>query len=161
MKAIRLRTEYLMNPLGIDIRHPRLFWNCEGGICQTAYQIICDQWDSGKVVSSSMHLDYPQELHDRERVEWKVRLWDENDVPGEWSKPAFFETGIHDWKARWITGDYRPNKKARYPADCFRKAFDVRSVQKARLYISACGVYEARINGQRVGDFVLAPGSTD
>ena len=161
MKAIRLRTEYLMNPLGIDIRHPRLFWNCEGCIRQTAYQIVCDQWDSGKVASSSMHADYPRELHDRERVEWKVRLWDENDDPGEWSEPACFEMGIHDWKARWITGDYRPNKKTRYPVDCFRKAFDVRSIRKARLYISACGVYEARINGQRVGDFVLAPGSTD
>ena len=40
MNAIRLRTEYLTNPLGIDIQHPRLMWNCEGGVKQTAYQII-------------------------------------------------------------------------------------------------------------------------
>ena len=161
MKAIRLRTEYLVNPLGIDLQHPRLFWNCEGGIRQTAYQIVCEQWDSGKVASASMHADYPLSLPDREQVEWRVRLWDENDMPGAWSEPACFEMGIHDWAAQWITGDYKPNKKSRYPVDCFCKIFDVKPVQKARLYISACGVYEAQLNRRRVGDFVLAPGSTD
>lgn len=40
MKAVRLRTEYLKDPLGIDIRNPRLFWNCEGGKMQTAYHIV-------------------------------------------------------------------------------------------------------------------------
>lgn len=161
MKAISLRTEYLGNPLGIDIQHPRLFWNCEGGIRQSAYQVVCDQWDSGKVASSSMHADYPLALSDRERVEWKVRLWDENGVPGDWSAPVFFEMGIHEWQAQWIAGDYRPSRKKRYPVDCFRKAFDLKSIRKARLYISACGVYEARINGKRAGDFILAPGSSD
>ena len=39
MKAIRLRIEYLKNPIGIDIRKPRLSWNCEGGIKQDAYEI--------------------------------------------------------------------------------------------------------------------------
>ena len=37
MKATRLRTEYLENPIGIDMAKPRLFWNCEGGEKQTAY----------------------------------------------------------------------------------------------------------------------------
>ena len=40
MKAIRLRTEYLKNPIGLGIQKPRLFWNCEDGIRQTAYKII-------------------------------------------------------------------------------------------------------------------------
>ena len=161
MRGIRLRTEYLVNPLGIDVEHPRLFWNCADGIRQTAYQIVSDHWDSGKVESSTMHADYPLPLADRERVTWKVRLWDENDEPGEWSEAAWFEMGIHAWTARWITGDYRPNKRTRYPVDCFRKEFEAGNIRKARLYISACGVYEARINGKRVGDFILAPGSTD
>ena len=160
MKAIRLRTEYLENPLGIDIRSPRLQWICEGGVKQTAYRIITEKWDSGKVASSSMHADYPQELSDRERVNWKVCLWDENDEAGGWSE-AYFEMGISAWEARWITGDYRPKKKERYPVDCFRKAFSAGDVKQARLYISACGEYEARINGARVGSFILAPGSTD
>ena len=161
MEAIRLRTEYLENPVGIDIRHPRFMWNCEGGSKQTAYQIIADRWDSGKILSDSMHAEYPGELPDRERVDWKIRLWDENDVPGDWSE-AFFEMGISKWSAQWITGNYSPKKSTRYPIDCFRKSFSVDGkVEKARLYITACGLYEARIGGIRVGDFVMAPGYTD
>ena len=53
------------------------------------------------------------------------------------------------------------NKKERYPLDCFRKVFRAASIKKARLYMTACGLYEAAINGQRVGDFVRAPGITD
>lgn len=161
MIAIRLRTEYLVNPLGMNIQQPRLFWNCQDGIKQTAWQIVSEQWDSGKVESSAMHADYPLLLADRERVTWKVRLWDENDVPGEWSEAAFFERGINKWDASWITGNYSVNKKQRYPADCFRKDFSAGAVQKARLYITACGLYEAVLNGHRVGDFILAPGITD
>lgn len=36
MNAIRLKTEYLKNPIDIDIVKPRLFWNCAGGTQQTA-----------------------------------------------------------------------------------------------------------------------------
>ena len=163
MRAVRLRTEYLENPLGIDVVKPRLFWNCEGGVKQTAYQIVTENWDSGRVESSSMRAEVPLSLASRERVTWRVRLWDEHGEAGEWSE-AFFEMGLlspDDWRAKWITGNYRPNKKKRCPVDCFRKTFAASEVRKARLYISACGVYEARINGERVGDFVLAPGSTD
>ncbi len=164
MRAIRLKTEYLADPVGIDMRRPRLTWNCEGGVKQTAYQIVTESWDSGKVESSSMHAAYPLPLHSRERVNWKLRLWDENDEPSEWSG-AFFEMGLlekTDWTAKWITGDYKVNKKERYPVDCFRKAFPVKkAVRRARLYITACGLYEAKLNGERVGSFCLAPGHTD
>lgn len=169
MKAVNLKTEYLVNPIGIDIQTPRLMWNCEGGTKQTAYRIVAKTdeqivWDSGKVVSESMHADYPNDLASRQRVEWNVTLWDENDSEGESSETAFFETGLlsaSDFRAKWISGNYRVNKKKRYPVDCFKKEFAARNVAKARLYITACGLYEARINGKRVGDFVLAPGHTD
>ena len=161
MKAIRLRCEYLFNPIGIDIQKPRLMWNSEGGVRQTAYQIVTEQWDSGKVESSSMLAVYPTLLRERERVNWRIRLWDENGEPGEWSE-AFFEMGISSWQAQWITGNYTVNKKLRYPVDCFRKSFAVeKRVKKARLYITACGLYEARLGGKRVGDFIMAPGYTD
>lgn len=169
MKAISLRTEYLINPIGIDIRHPRLMWNCEGGTKQTAYRIVAKTdeqivWDSGKIISESMHADYPNDLASRQRVEWNVTLWDETDREGESSETAFFETGLlsaSDFAAKWISGNYRVNKKKRYPVDCFKKEFSAHNVAKARLYITACGLYEALVNGKRVGDFVLAPGHTD
>lgn len=171
MKAIRLRTEYLRNPIGIDIAAPRLMWNDADGICQTAYQLICRNdgggvlWDSGKVSTSSMYADYAGErLESRTSVYWQVRLWDEQDQTGEWSDESRFELGLlhpNDWRAKWITGNYQINKKQRYPVDCFCKVFNCGEVKKARLYITACGLYEAKLNGQHVGDFVLAPGITD
>lgn len=59
--------------------------------------------------------------------------------------------------SRWITvsseiGDIAP---------VFRRAFDIeKDVERAELAVTALGVYEAELNGRRVGDFVLAPGWT-
>lgn len=171
MKAINLKTEYLRDPLGIDTTAPRLYWNCEGGVKQTAYQIIAKMngktvWNSGKVQSSSMtHIPYGgSELHSRERVNWSVKLWDENGEGGEMSTGSF-EMGLlenTDWKAKWITGNYKVKKSERYPVDCFRKYLSItKDVEYARLYITACGLYEAKLDEQRIGNFVLAPGHTD
>lgn len=167
MQAIRLKTEHLFNPIGVDFAAPRLFWNCANGKKQTAYQIIASDdkgnllWDSGKVASASMRAAWGgAPVADRTKVVWKIRLWDETGATGEWAE-AHFETGIGKWQAQWITGNYTVNKKRRYPVDCFRKAFSAADIRKARLYITACGLYEARLNGQRVGDFILAPGITD
>lgn len=170
MKAINLKTEYLINPIGIDITKPRLFWNCEGGIKQTAYYISAvdddgnELWDSGKVESSAMtHIVWGgNAVIPRTKVIWKVKLWDEKGEAGQWSEPATFETGIDQWEAKWICGDYKVNKRKRYPVDCFRRDFRIdKAVESARLYITACGIYEASINNSRVGNFVLAPGHTD
>ena len=164
MNAIRLRTEYLNNPLGIDIEQPRLMWNCEGGVKQTAYQIVTKDWDSGKIESASMYAVYPNNLKSRERVTWSVRLWDENGEPGDWSV-GFFEIGLlepSDWHAKWITGNFPVNKKERYPVDCFRRAFACKKpIRSAWLYITACGLYEAKLNGKKAGNFCFAPGYTD
>lgn len=181
MKAIRLRTEYLRSPIGIDLVKPQFFWNCEGGMKQTAYQVIakCEEktvWDSGKVSSSTMRCSYEgTALKSRDRVYWSVKLWDENGEGGE-PTSDFFEIGLlegGDWSAKWVTGDYVPKTRRnllraytgsgaeRYPVDCFKKVFSAGHVSKARLYITACGLYEARINGVRVGNFCLAPGYTD
>ena len=176
MKAVNLRTEYLTNPIGLGTKTPRLFWKldvgAEGdGTGQSAYQIVAvrdgkEVWNTGKVASSRMtHVPYAGEpLKSRDHVDYTVTLWDENDIAGEPAEGSF-ELGLlqpSDWTAQWITGDYKPAKNTRYPVDCFRKDFRVESgLTKARLYITACGVYEAYIGGQRVGDFCLAPGSTD
>ena len=167
MQAIRRKTEHLFEPVGVDFTAPRLYWNCNGGRKQTAYQIVAADdsgsilWDSGRVESSSMCVKWGgAPVPPKTKVLWKVRLWDETDSVGDWAA-ATFETGIDTWQAKWITGDYPVNKKERYPVDCFRKAFRAADVKKARLYITACGMYEAKLNGQRIGDFILAPGITD
>lgn len=167
MDAIRLRTEYLKDPIGIGTAAPTLLWNCGGGKRQTAWQIVASDdggdilWDSGKTAGGSMRAPWGgRPVKPATKVVWQVRLWDETDTPGNWSAAAF-ETGVGRWQAEWITGDYAVRKKRRYPVDCFRKAFSAADVKKARLYITACGLYEAKLNGARVGDFILAPGITD
>ena len=168
MKAIKLRCEYLNDPIGIDITDPVLSWQCDGGVRQTAYRIVARSslgtlFDSGKVSSDSMKASYPEPLRSRERVEWTLTLWDENGLEGE-SSSACFEMGLldkSDWCAEWISGDYRPSPSRRYPVDCFRREFSASDIKKARIYATACGLYELSLNGSRVGDFVLAPGHTD
>ena len=167
MQAIRLKTEHLIDPIGVDFTAPRLFWNCEGGKKQTSYQIVAADdsgsvlWDSGRVESAAMCVKWGgAPVPPKTKVLWKVRLWDETDSVGNWAE-ATFETGINTWSAKWITGNYPVSKKERYPVDCFRKAFHAANIKKARLYITACGLYEAKLNGQCVGNFVRAPGITD
>lgn len=123
--------------MGIDIKNPRFMWNCEGGKAQSAYRLIASDtrgnilWDSGKVESSQMSfIPYPLDTPSRLRVNWKVKLWDENGLEGDWSEPAFFEIGLRnasDWSAKWITGNYNVNRKQRYPVDCFKKSSSAKS----------------------------------
>ena len=53
MRAVHLRTEYLKNPIGIDIRKPRFFWQCEGGKKQTAYRITARRLAVGGMKSDA------------------------------------------------------------------------------------------------------------
>ncbi len=168
MKAINIQTEYLTNPIGIDVISPRITWNDEGGLYQKAYRIIAKKgdekiYDSDKVESSLMEFTFPLTFKSRERIDFSIILWDENDFEGE-PVSAYFEMGLlkeNDWIATWITGNYKPKKNVHYPVDSFKKEFEVKNIKEARLYISACGIYEANINGVRVGDFIFAPGFTD
>ena len=168
MKAIRLKTEFLTDPIGADFQNPILTWNCENGFKQTAYRIVAEcegatVWDSGKTESDSMRAVYPEKLCSRQRIDWNITLWDENGEAGE-AAEACFEMGLtqrSDWQAKWIMGNYTVNPMIRYPVDCFRKEFETDGIKKARIYASACGVYELNLNGERVGNFILAPGHTD
>ena len=130
MRAINLRTEHMINPIGIDSKEPYLSWNCEDGRRQTAYQIVAmDEngvvWDSSRVESDSMHASCPFELKSRQRIFWKIRLWDEKKEAGEWSAEAFFEMGLSDkadWRAKWINPELECDPEAHKPASvsyCF------------------------------------------
>lgn len=169
MKAINLRTEYLKNPIGLGTPAPRLYWNCTDGITQTAYALRGNingvPFSTGKISGNAMtHIPFPASVNSRDRIEWQVQLWDEQNAPGAWSDCACFEMGLlhsSDWKAKWITSAEQPKKNENAPADCFQKVFVCAAPQRARIYAAACGIYELRLNGQRVGDAVLTPGATD
>ena len=167
MKAVNLKTEHLVNPIGIDIRTPYLSWNCEGGKKQTAYEIeaMADGeviLSSGKIASDKMNHCFGVAVASKQRVTWKVRLWDETDTAGEWSEEAYFEMGILEksqFVAKWINPELSCDPLVHKPASYLKTSFSVEKMGKARLYITCHGLYEASINGKRVGDFVLAPGT--
>jgi len=71
------------------------------------------------------------------------------------SSPAFAQ-------ASWIASPIIGGKRTSVPAPYMRKSFRLdQPVRSAQLVITALGLYECEINGQRVGDEIFAPGWTD
>ena len=170
MELINLKTEYLINPLGIDVIHPQLTWTVIGEDIneQKAFEIIykINNDEEKKITkeTSSVHYEFEEELKSRDYVIWKIRVKNEKDVWSIYSKDQNFSIGLlnrSDWTANWIYGDYTVSKKERYPVDYFKKEFDIEDISKAFLYITSLGIYEANINGVKVGNALLTPGSTD
>ena len=159
------------------------------GRAQRAYQVLVTPeapgasavWDSGRVESAGtadiVYAGTP--LTAGGRYSWKVRVWDEAGRVSSWSDPARFEVELDrtsGWHASWIgpgriragvtppsgAGPVDPVARALTPAPYLRRAFTVdQLVTSARLYVTALGLYEARLNGRRVGDGFLTPGWTD
>lgn len=167
MKAVNLKCDGLYTPLGISLHKPVLSWICSDGVRETGYNIRAEVdnktvWESGNVSSSSMRVLCPYEGRPRERIKWSIRLSDENGIWGEEST-SWYEYGIinGNWKAGWINPELEKERKKRHPASVLRKEFHIDSLKEnssSRLYITCHGMYEAVINGNRVGDYVLAPG---
>lgn len=186
-----LRCEYLVNPLGIDERSPRLSWNIEStrrGARQVAYRVRVassiekfvsgegDIWDSGRVESDeTTHIVYGgQSLRSRDVCHWCVEVWDEVGDSAT-SDTALWTMGLlerNEWSAKWIAADpeiITRDKDATAPSlidpgtpALFRKEFDLpASIERATLYASARGIFELRINGERIGEDVFAPEWTD
>jgi len=123
-------------------------------------------WNSGKVASSqSVHIKYDgQALKSYQRVYWQVRVVDNHGEKSKWSDPAFFEIGILEdatWEANWITPTWEEDVSKSNPAPYLRKEFTLgKAIKNARLYISAQGLYQVEINGNRVGEQEFTPGWT-
>lgn len=165
MKAINLKVDQLVKPLGLQNNKPRITWNCEGDKKQTAYEYRIlvnneEKYKADKIVSNQMYFDSPTAYNDKDEVEVFISLWNEKDEKGEEVKTSF-EMGINKWSAKWINPELVTNTKNRQPASYLKKEFKIDRLGKSRLYITAHGLYEAKINGKRVGEFVLAPGSDD
>lgn len=182
-QPVELTCEYLENPLGIDVLHPRLSWkmaSSQEGYLQSAYQIIAAEseemlheknsnaWNSGKILTGqSVHIVYQGPAgHTGDRVYWKVRTWNQSGKVSQWSKPAWWEYGLLNEDTQnisWIGKNY-PSLKPEVVgiAPYFRKEFQAtKNIKKARAYISGLGYYELSINGRKVGDDLLSPNQTN
>ncbi|UYN98081.1 MAG: family 78 glycoside hydrolase catalytic domain [Devosia sp.] len=183
-----LRCEHLATPRGLNTSAPRFSWALRGtGVerRQTAYRLCVTQssgaplWDSGKVTSPrTQMIDYAGPVLPKDAIlSWTVTVWDENDTVSAAAEPATIFTGLAagDWQAQWIAryfvlpagrevpadNPYDNRWQAR-PADYLRRDFSARAEPvRALLYVTALGLYEAYLNGQRIGQDVMAPGWTD
>ncbi|HLO59147.1 MAG TPA: family 78 glycoside hydrolase catalytic domain [Bacteroidales bacterium] len=168
-----LLTENRIHPVGIDVLQPRFTWRITAekrNAMQSAYEVkvITNSkktvWSSGKVMSDqSVFVPYAgSALESGKPYFWQVRVWDNNDKVSKWSPQARFVTGFFkpgDWKAKWIIPGYE--EPALRPSPMMRKQFNVsKKVASAYAFITSHGLYEAFINGQRVGDEWLTPGWT-
>ena len=185
LRATGLRCEYRTNPIGLDAPHPRLGWILESGSRaqkQSAYRILVassrdrldadagDLWDTGKVASSeSIQIAYSgKQLRSYQPCWWKVRVWDGAGRPCGWSAPASWSMGPlrpSDWHAKWIGAADMPDQvddPVYRPAPLLRRTFPVRTrVKRALLTATAGGLFEALVNGARVGADYFTPGWTE
>ncbi len=171
-----LLCENLYNPIGLDIAQPRFSWQLisdKRNVMQAAYEISVSTsasfkqatWGSGKISSEqSVHVPYAgNKLESGKKYYWRVRVRDNSGNPSAWSETAFWQMGFlntSDWKAKWIRIGFVEDSVNR-PSPIFRKTFNTtKKIQSATAFITALGVYEAQINGKRVGDAYLTPGWT-
>lgn len=175
-----LRCEFLANPLGIGSQRPFLQWRLPivaGDFHQESFQLRSAtspaklkseqaDWQSDWVMSPALNVRWPgPQPASRERTWWSVRVRASSGQTSEWSTAGSWEMGLlqrSDWVASWVRRPDAAPGGADRAAYVLRRRFDVEEpLARARLYVSALGVYELYLNGERVNDAVLRPGWTD
>ncbi len=164
LRVDRLTAEHLVDPLGLDVARPRLSWRTRDdrrATCQVGYRISTDVWDSGRIEGTGC-TDVLYAGPSSPRVAWRVQVWTDDDRTAI-SEPAVFEQGLRDWTASWICRPVPTDAHDGHrPSTHLRTAFEVPTeVVRARLHVTAGGLYEPWLNGAVVGDDRLAPGWTD
>ncbi len=166
IKNIKINQE--IRPLGLDIKKPLISWqfSSEKPMLQKQMRIHVgttedgnDVWDTGVLNRSrSIGTTYAGEtLKPQTRYYVTVEVWDQD---GDYAKGTTdFETGLMNgtlaaWdQAAWIGGI----STQKYNILMREISLD-KEVEKARLYVSARGIYEAKINGVQVGEAYCSTG---
>jgi len=176
----KLTVEGRVQPLGLDDLQPRFGWQLlsgENDVRQTAYRIrVSSQpngplvWDSGEVPSdTSQWVVYRgPALQPGKEYFWQVKVTT-NKGTTDWSIVQRWSTGLlsaANWKGQWIgldslTDDVVMERHSRIAARHLRKDFSLgKPVKRATAYVCGLGYYILNINGQRIGDYLLAPAPT-
>lgn len=163
MKIYHCEVNHLTNPLGYQMEKTVFSWQ----VGETAAKLpkwtrlrVSEKSDlsqpvynSGEAELNSIACIVPLALRPRTRYYWTVEVMGDNGEAAS-SEVNWFETAKQDepWQAAWITCA----EQSRHPI--FSKQIVVKEAPvSARLYICGLGVYEAAINGEKVGDEILAP----
>jgi alpha-L-rhamnosidase len=175
-----LRTEAMINPVGIGTLKPRFSWKLAPtarslrNLKQTGYRLVVVHgsetvWDTGQVASDNT-VDVVYEgkpLAPDAAYQWKVQTQDQNGA-WAWGKPARFSVGLlkpSDWKAQWIGLDLpRPTSASKFRgaswiwaseseagSRTFRRTVNVREgLLDAKGWITADDQFSMTVNGQKV-----------
>ncbi|KAH7362377.1 alpha-L-rhamnosidase N-terminal domain-containing protein [Plectosphaerella cucumerina] len=178
VRITRIKFEHHREALGIHEPEPRPSWRFAGTVCgwqQHSYDIeVCRETTLAFVKNvftvesgESQYVEWPDRpLEARERAIVRVRAHGGHEQPSTpWSQAHSVETGLlsaEDSKdsvpiSSTLACDFTGPKRPIY----FRKEFATPAsiiIASARLYITALGMYEPRINGRSISDHVLAPG---
>ncbi|MBY4127543.1 family 78 glycoside hydrolase catalytic domain [Rhodococcus fascians] len=175
LHALRLRTDCLVDPIGIGAENPEFSWLLGprgADLMQVAYMVQVAEgedftdallWESGRIES---HLPYGVRyagapLTAATAYSWRVRVWsDKDDEPGPWSESVTFETGIDNerWSAdSWITGP-EPSSPNDDAALYLRGNLTLpAAVVRGRAHATALGWYRLFVNGVDITGPSLVP----
>lgn len=173
MKLYDLKTRHMKNPV-ID-KTPEFSWKIQSSkqdVTQEAYQIVVKSeaqilWDTGKVRSRKQaFIEYEGEkLESRKRYDWTLTVWDSHGEKA--SETDYFETAFlkkSDWEAEWIECSFERKPANEYafgsafPPVLFERIFEIEGeIQDAKVYATAHGGYQLKINGTRPDDREFAP----
>lgn len=165
MRIEECRTNHLENPLGYKMEQPVFSYVVteSRGKRQEAARIVVAAdaemeevlfdtgWSSG---IDSLAYKADLKLKPCTRYFWTVSVRSDQGEEAL-SEVNWFETGKRDqkWDAEWITCG---QKDGRHP--WFSKDLEVKGkIKQARLYICGLGLYEAYLNGEKIGEECLTP----
>ncbi|MEM0265316.1 Bacterial alpha-L-rhamnosidase [Dictyoglomus thermophilum] len=167
MKITHMRVNHRKNPLGYLLRNPIVFsWQVADpkGKFEKACRILISKdenfkniiYDSGPTKRNTPVLEVNLNLEPRTRYYWKVFVWDDTGNYTE-SNISWFETGKmnESWNANWITPDWE--EETCHPI-LTKEILIKNNISKARLYGTGLGLYEIKVNGQKISDELFLPG---
>lgn len=166
MQISRIKINGVTEPVGFINRYITVSWNTEQQNDEKVKKTLVelsDTPDFSKIlecreVSEEAVAEFSSSVCSRPRTVYyvRVRIFTETD---EYQKTSYFVTGKNNekWQGNWIgteeTDLFHP---------IFLKKFEIKQkVEKAYLHICGLGMYEAWINGEKVGDEVLTPFEND
>ena len=169
MRVYDAKVNHMTNPMGFFMDGVSFSWKVDEarGKAQKAarVRVAADEkmqeilFDSG-MDEQADSLAYPVELalEPRTRYFWQVTVLSDAGEEAD-SEVQWFETSkmSEEWTGKWLTCD---NTEKRHPI--FSKEIaPAKEVAKARLYVTGLGLYEAYIDGKKVGDEYLTPYSNN
>lgn len=164
MKVVNVRINGMENPVGFDFETVCVSWKVRETSARRQQNVKIEialtedfselLWtkEEKNLNSAAEKLEFEQSAYTRYYVRVTVTS-DEGETAV--SKPAYFETGKMDdpWMGKWIT-----TKKEDTFHPLFIKNFEVKKKPaSARLYICGLGLFEAKLNGKKIGEEVLTP----